>query len=39
MKAIKLVALKKLEMLEVAKPKTANSDDVLIKIESGCRGI
>ena len=34
MKAIKLVALKKLEMLEVAKPKIANSDDVLIKIKS-----
>ncbi len=34
MKAIKLAALKKLEMLEVAKPKIVNSDDVLIKIKS-----
>jgi len=34
MKAIKLVALKKLEMMDIPKPKIANSDDVLIKIKS-----
>lgn len=34
MKAIKLAALKKFEILDVPKPKIVNSDDVLIKTKS-----